>query len=264
MQTCKLCGETKPLEGFYAKDKVCSECRKARERARGAVRRAAAGKALGETFTAINNGRKVCSRCRVELPLEQFPIHRGAPYSQCFACKNQGQRESYEQNRESRLARNCKYAQAHKTTLLAYGRRYHATNRAQLNEGARLRYLADRANRIAKVKAYGDARPEWRREGARRRSISYHKRHPDRALDQVMRRRARLKNAPRVEKINRAAIIARDNSTCYLCGKILQSGFNLTLDHKIPLARGGTHTADNLAVACRSCNCKKYTHLLVE
>jgi 5-methylcytosine-specific restriction endonuclease McrA len=31
----------------------------------------------------------------------------------------------------------------------------------------------------------------------------------------------------------------------------------ITLDHVIPLTRGGAHTASNLRVACRSCNSSK-------
>jgi len=32
-----------------------------------------------------------------------------------------------------------------------------------------------------------------------------------------------------------------------------------TLDHKVPLSRGGTHSQDNLVAACRRCNNEKYT-----
>ena len=32
---------------------------------------------------------------------------------------------------------------------------------------------------------------------------------------------------------------------------------NRTLDHKIPLIRGGTHSKDNCVMACVSCNCSK-------
>jgi 5-methylcytosine-specific restriction endonuclease McrA len=58
--------------------------------------------------------------------------------------------------------------------------------------------------------------------------------------------------------IDRDAIIARDNSTCYICGKKLITGADvITLDHVIPLARGGAHDATNLRVACVSCNARK-------
>jgi len=51
--------------------------------------------------------------------------------------------------------------------------------------------------------------------------------------------------------------------TCWYCG--LQVGFkNLTMDHVIPLSRGGRSTKDNLVPCCKACNTKKKTSLPVE
>lgn len=45
--------------------------------------------------------------------------------------------------------------------------------------------------------------------------------------------------------------------TCYLCNQTIAFGKD-SLEHKIPLCRGGTNEYRNLAVACRSCNSKKH------
>ena len=51
--------------------------------------------------------------------------------------------------------------------------------------------------------------------------------------------------------------------TCWYCGQ--QVGFkNLTMDHVIPLARGGRSTKDNLVPCCKECNNKKKSSLPVE
>jgi len=51
--------------------------------------------------------------------------------------------------------------------------------------------------------------------------------------------------------------------TCWYCG--LQVGFkNLTMDHVIPLSRGGRSTKDNLVPCCKECNNKKKSSLPVE
>jgi 5-methylcytosine-specific restriction endonuclease McrA len=51
--------------------------------------------------------------------------------------------------------------------------------------------------------------------------------------------------------------------TCWYCG--LQVGFkNLTMDHVIPLSRGGRSTKDNLVPCCKECNTKKKSSLPVE
>lgn len=51
--------------------------------------------------------------------------------------------------------------------------------------------------------------------------------------------------------------------TCWYCGR--QVGFkNLTMDHVIPLARGGRSTKDNLVPCCKECNNQKKSLLPVE
>lgn len=50
---------------------------------------------------------------------------------------------------------------------------------------------------------------------------------------------------------------------CYYC----QAGVApaaLTMDHLVPLARGGRSTKDNLVCACKTCNTKKKTLLPME
>ena len=47
-----------------------------------------------------------------------------------------------------------------------------------------------------------------------------------------------------------------DESTCYYCGLLVERELR-TADHKIPLDRGGAHTANNLVMACLSCNSSK-------
>jgi 5-methylcytosine-specific restriction endonuclease McrA len=48
--------------------------------------------------------------------------------------------------------------------------------------------------------------------------------------------------------------------TCYYCGRSVQPGA-LTMDHLVPLIRGGTSSKGNVVPACKSCNNKK-KHLL--
>ena len=48
---------------------------------------------------------------------------------------------------------------------------------------------------------------------------------------------------------------------CYRC-HYCQRRTKLTLDHVIPLSRGGTHTKENIVPACQSCNSKKHTAII--
>jgi 5-methylcytosine-specific restriction endonuclease McrA len=95
------------------------------------------------------------------------------------------------------------------------------------------------------------ARAELRRASA----IARH----ERRLDSQRRLRAARRGVPN-ENVIRDRIIERDESTCYLCGKRCQDK-EIHLDHIIPLALGGPHTEDNLAVACAPCNQAKGANL---
>jgi len=55
---------------------------------------------------------------------------------------------------------------------------------------------------------------------------------------------------------NRRNIYLRDQYTCQYCAKVLDRP-DVTLDHVIPRAQGGTSTWENCVVACFPCNSKK-------
>ena len=51
--------------------------------------------------------------------------------------------------------------------------------------------------------------------------------------------------------------------TCYYCSKSFKPK-ELTMDHIVPMARGGRSTKDNLVACCKECNNKKKTLLPME
>jgi len=50
---------------------------------------------------------------------------------------------------------------------------------------------------------------------------------------------------------------------CYYCGRIFEPK-DLTMDHVVPLTRGGRSTKDNIVTSCKECNTKKKTLLPME
>ncbi|MCX7678829.1 MAG: HNH endonuclease [Spirochaetes bacterium] len=50
---------------------------------------------------------------------------------------------------------------------------------------------------------------------------------------------------------------------CYYCGRIFNPS-DLTMDHKIPLAKGGKSEKTNIAPACKECNNRKKYFLPTE
>lgn len=57
----------------------------------------------------------------------------------------------------------------------------------------------------------------------------------------------------KVPPVNRREVLRRDHHACQYCG----SRKHLTLDHVIPVSKGGQHTWDNVVTACSRCNQRK-------
>ena len=53
-------------------------------------------------------------------------------------------------------------------------------------------------------------------------------------------------------------VLQRDSYACQWCDTFLHEG-NWSIDHIIPLSKGGTNDLDNLQAMCRSCNSMKGT-----
>ena len=69
------------------------------------------------------------------------------------------------------------------------------------------------------------------------------------------------------EKFPKELVFNRDGWTCKYCGKTLLKGsLDLktmpTIDHVIPISKGGPHTIDNCVTSCYSCNSKKGSKIL--
>ena len=78
------------------------------------------------------------------------------------------------------------------------------------------------------------------------------------------------KNGKYDNSISLEKLFARDKGICYICGKHLDLNayYNYpsapTIEHVIPIIKGGTHTWDNVKLACRQCNSKKGSKLSKE
>lgn len=62
--------------------------------------------------------------------------------------------------------------------------------------------------------------------------------------------------------VRASLVYSRDKYTCYMCGvKCIKSkeyrSDMATIDHVIPISRGGAHTWDNVRTACMQCNTRK-------
>jgi 5-methylcytosine-specific restriction endonuclease McrA len=173
---------------------------------------------------------KTCTKCGVEKCLEEFrKVTRLAFGRDCYCkeCRRQIARDWTAANIEKERARNAKYK---------------AANAEQVRERSRLHMRAKRA-----------VDPEAEREYTRR----YREQNPDRAVVWDQRKRAKRKAAPGVgiNKDEWKAIKDKYKNHCVYCMKPFK---RLTMDHVVPLAKGGEHSPDNIVPACKPCNNSKH------
>ena len=70
------------------------------------------------------------------------------------------------------------------------------------------------------------------------------------------KRRTPISNKLRFE------IFTRDKHKCQYCGRTVADGVKLEIDHKTPIAEGGTDNYDNLITACNECNSGKSNKII--
>lgn len=109
-----------------------------------------------------------------------------------------------------------------------------------------------------------DRHRRTRRMSYARAMLDPHKRKLIRmACREVESRRRAQKIGTRVGRVSYKKILEVFGMICYLCHLPIEEG-ELSFDHVIPLARGGSHTTDNIRPAHKICNCRKSSKLLEE
>lgn len=108
----------------------------------------------------------------------------------------------------------------------------------------------------------------WRHaERVRESARVWAQENPDRRNEYQHRREAR-KVGLNTERINLEQVWARDHGNCWICTLPVDpdarfpAPLSRSLDHIIPLARGGSHTFNNVATAHLRCNISKKDRLL--
>jgi hypothetical protein len=66
-----------------------------------------------------------------------------------------------------------------------------------------------------------------------------------------------------ISQHKRLAIYLRDNLACVYCGDAVEQGAKLTLDHVVPVSKGGTNGGDNLVTCCHRCNTSRGNRTVV-
>lgn len=194
-----------------------------------------------------------CRICQMVKPIDAFQLQVGRHRAACKDCESLARKERYAANPE-------KYR--------AEAREYGRTHREERSKRFKQWYGANRERNIARVikwqNEHLEHRQAWIAANADRRRAAdrrYCERHPERRRMIAHMRLSIIRATAGAYRMTKAEIIERDGTICYLCGVDFPPGL-LTIEHVIPLSRGGGHTPDNLRVACGPCNCRKGAKLL--
>ncbi len=193
---------------------------------------------------------KVCSGCGDEKDYSCFSKNSRSKTGLQSKCKDCN-REYRNQNRK----RNLEYGKKWREANPDYMEQYHASRYDQELQW-RKQYYKENAETIKEYnRKYRMENSEYYREYNRK----YARENVDRvALNKLKRRAKKLDNG--IFLILQKEISAIRRSPCAMCG----TGDNISIDHIIPIARGGRHCVGNLQPLCQSCNSSKGTKLMVE
>jgi len=157
-------------------------------------------------------------------------------YKAAYDAANKDKIAAYREANKDRLrAKKAAYYVTHRERLLARVKAHSDSNKARILEYQADYYAANSDKVKATVAAYRRANPDKKRYLDNRRRV----------------RKANNGGSHTIEQ--RLAKFALLGNICFYCGEAKK----LTVDHKIPLARGGTDDIRNIVPACRSCNSSK-------
>lgn len=187
---------------------------------------------------------KRCSYCREVKPLDQFCHNKNMPDGHGYVCKPCA--KEYQRKR-SQLP---EVKEKHKLKQREY--------RADPKVREHYRLYMKEYNKRPDVIERDNKRIRPPEQIAHRRVLIelWYKRHPDKLRAKWRRHRARREGAigTHTEKdVKKLEILQKGR--CWWCGKKLPKIYHV--DHRIPLAKGGTDWPDNLVLACPNCNLSK-------
>jgi hypothetical protein len=170
------------------------------------------------------DGTRTCSECQVRQPLDNFHKDQRATLgrrSKCKTCRIKTTLDWYNDNRDRQVQRQRERFEA---------------NIEIARERDRKRYERDREKRI------------------------------ELATQASHKRRLRLLEAEYDRSVTRANLRKQYGDECFYCGCMMDFGrykrgetptHLASIEHVVPVFDGGTHTWDNVVLACLTCNLRK-------
>lgn len=195
---------------------------------------------------------KTCSACKIEQPLENYSKDSTQPTGlnyQCKACRSFINKKAY-------LADKT-VTETHQTCTLCLTEKelceFYKDSRGVYG---RMSKCKNCHNKICS--ANNKKNPEASKASAAR----WRKNNPEKikAKNSATKSRRRKSERKLFSHDDWQSILRQYHLSCAYCG----CGGDLTMDHVVPLIRGGRHSVGNIIPACRSCNSSKGRKFIIE
>jgi 5-methylcytosine-specific restriction endonuclease McrA len=172
----------------------------------------------------LENGNRICNKCRQELRIESFLKDKRCSRGRARTCKQ------------------CAYSNRDKKKQANLARSWYQNNRERVIAKQAERYQ----NNKKKLREYGR---------------SHAKRNPEIYRAAFHRRRMKIdSNGRNSLTAGEISWLFENFPFCIYC----EATENLTIDHVVPISKGGENTLENVVPACSSCNNQKRAKTLTE
>lgn len=257
---CKACLTTKPDDDFARRSYLCRPCAHKRKKARVQAWRAA----NKEHRRDYDQAYAAAHRPHILERKKRYHIrHRDKEhaYARTYRLVHRNEllakmREWHAQNRESQLIYKHQYYRDHHEEILAKKRLYDLLHTEEIKHRGRLWYHRNKHrlqdNNRLRMRIYFKQHHEY----CLKQIKIWRKNNPDIVRAYIKKYHALKKGASHGVNILHIDIAERDGWICHICHtKVTRETWSL--DHLIPISKGGQHTPENVALAHMVCNARR-------
>lgn len=212
---------------------------------------------------------KICPKCDEKKEVGKFykdSSKKDGLSSWCRECVKAKSRASYAVDKDRAKAKMRAYRETHQEQISQQKRRWRETNldhaRAKSREWSEKNKNRAKENhrrwRGENKERLRQAHQSWVEENIERHQANQKRwriNNPHAVINYNTRRRAAIGNSI-ITCEQWRSLMMEYGFKCFYCSETLIAA-NRSLDHIIPLSRGGRHHVDNLIPCCRSCNSSK-------
>lgn len=201
---------------------------------------------------------KKCSRCGEEKPLSAFNARNGTPCGKQSFCKECNKKYTSQWEKEHRDESNARHRKW-RSKNVEYNRDRVKQWAIENPEKQKERSLRWRKNN----KEYDKERAQkWRdenREKVREQGRKWYSKNKESRRIYNRSRKAQKKRPGSYTLIDIKILLAAQKNKCLACKKNFTADDNYTVDHIVPLSKGGGNDITNIQLLHLKCNCKKKT-----